>query len=1343
MMRVINRSQKSRFSRGIALVAVLAILAILAILSVSFSMFTSTEAATSKNIMYNNEAAILADAGIEHAKCLLWRDALLENPASDSRDDIWSTSFNGSLTKQTPQVDVDLITDNGPEHNGFDGTWFPVFDANNELVGRYAVLIDDECAKINLNVAAMVSPHKPNEGLSPREILLGDGAGRGLPFSRPVLERLLSLRYGPNSVPGTSRDDNNNNSYYMEDGLDNDADGLVDELDEGVNELDEYVAEHPFGDDQALFTLQDTLAQLLPGTPASRGRTAWLRAFGTLASRDAGMRWDAAEKKWLPPRNLNVSSAREVFQTLKEANVRYRFEGNSREMRRLAATMADYRDENNVLSTVASEYGVEAVCFNEILANEGSRLRLPYRNRSEYGDDRRVHSLPYYYNYFDYRHKQPYQEDDVTKREEFDPNTAYPILKDSISRSGNAVRLKLRDFPWNGGGYNGGFTDFKNLLKKRGGGFMKADRVVWPENIWENGFFCVYNQANGGDLPKKAFKVIRSTTANELFLSTGNGKNDVSSQDYVNLTNGTWWIAQIRTWIHEKAYYAEHPRVHTWSVFSGLQPRMYYRVYIQETNLETPTGDTVGGNKYSQTMDVDGVLSRSSETEMHRLRYPYKDGKAVQADRIGCMDVYLTSARSCSPQKRNRFNAAYFSRPDVIELMNVGSRPVSLRGWTLVANTGSLAYELGHINGAITYSSEDSSRLVDPNPVIRPNEYFYLCNNEEIFDYDYGSAPNGTWGSGASERMPLYEISDDTWGVRFKILSVDERSQGAQQHTYVRCENEFWKPDQFLDEVAEFQTDRGDSGKLNSPDGIRYLIEGGNTRNTLFFPNLSLATYSDVRPGDYVMIVGLPRVGGFVSMTLKNEYGQIATRLIEYGNPGDEATKDPDRWLNFSSEKPDPTRETWILKKNPTFGGTVLQARNRTALIKSDTQAQVKNGPFGSVGEVERVRRIAAWEKDTRDMRTVTTRNLIRGAADYFTTAGIRLDPEDDEAHLTGWQPAFGSASIASRTAIFDNEAQWQPDVWTNQSVHILSGPNRGETFIILGNTRNSLTVVGRSVPGRKQFSVNKGDLYSLGPGYSSAQFYSRNDTEPGVWEWKNKRIPHGSYELYLSGLNDSIRTTEFLEENYNAQLDVYIYNYAVRDFDLLADGLQYDKNDLIAAGTVSPEHISPDGWFQIKIVPHNLQTEDTSGFAWFNYAYLTPVATMGRININTARERVLTALNGVTPELAYNIANGIDSAAKPGLKPYQTTGDLLAVKNMSVEIFAAVANMITVRSDQYNVYVIAQRILDKDHNGRYDPGAGDEISATRRVRALLDRSGLFATGDDAKNISMLEKELL
>ena len=52
------------------------------------------------------------------------------------------------------------------------------------------------------------------------------------------------------------------------------------------------------------------------------------------------------------------------------------FQPNSRMRSQLAVNMVDYRDENHVLSTLGSTYGVEAICFNEIMANDESSTYL-------------------------------------------------------------------------------------------------------------------------------------------------------------------------------------------------------------------------------------------------------------------------------------------------------------------------------------------------------------------------------------------------------------------------------------------------------------------------------------------------------------------------------------------------------------------------------------------------------------------------------------------------------------------------------------------------------------------------------------------------------------------------------------------------------------------------------------------------------------------------------------------------------------------------------------------------------------------------------------------------------
>lgn len=1343
--------------RGVALVAVLSVLTVLALLAMTLAIHTGMQQKSSEMTMYTTEARNIAEAGLEHAKALLWCDTALQNSPADSYNDLWRTAFDGSLKRTDPTIDVDLVPFNGPKRNGKDSIWYLVHDDDGNLVGRYAVIVQDECSKINLNAACMVPPLKPHEGLNPREIFLIGEDSVGLPMTRKNVLNFLKVRYGPNRVPGARGDDNQNNNYYMADRLDNNANGIIDEMNEGIDEWDEYVPFHPFGDDRSFFNIVEAYLAFSPDAEITRRKLNILREYASFYSQDYNIRRDTDKNTWVAREPLNATTVRETYKTLRDANSSYRFEPDSRMLRRLAANTVDYRDENNVLSTIADEYGVEAVCFNEVLANEGSKLKQTYYIQSYREDDVRVHNLAYYFSNPNYKDIEPLADADPEHREEYFSQGSYYgavaryVLTNDVKRAGGGLKVPLSDNPIYWKGYYDGFKTFKDLLSRRNSKYINGDDLQWPKNIFKNGYLCVYEKATADELPAKAFKI----TASDDDSVTITGASAEDYKKFKGFSNPFYKYAQIRTWVHEKADYAEHPKVSNWYLFSGLEPNAYYRLYLQETNLNTPDEDDKFGRKHADVIDADGELNAFSEERIHRLRYPYKNAEPVRADRKGCVDVFVTSSANCSPQNRNRLNAVYFARPDIIELINISDKPISLRNWSLVANTGSLAYDLGKISHAISYSREDHRNISDPNPVIRPHEYFYLCNNAEIFDYDYGSSKNGTWGNEAGEQMPVYEIPDDTWGVRFEITDIRETYGSKGWTTYVTCGNENWQPDQFRGEVAEFQTDRN-MPEGESPDGVRAIIgddKEGNTRNALIFRNLKLKDYSGVRVGDYVMIVGLPRIGGFVSMTLKNEYDQIAARMLKYGEPREESSREPERWEGWSAEKSDPTKEEWVLTENPSFGGLKRIARNSATRTLAESLVPVKNGLYASVGEMDKVRRITTASRKNSDNSSSQAKRLVQGAAEFFCTSGVRLDPEEPGAHIRGWLPAFGEASFADTRGVTDHNAQWEPNIWAGQWLRILSGRMCGETYAVEANGQNRISIVGKSVPSRKDFFIGAGDAFALGPGYSSASYYSRTPQEVGEWEWTNKRIPEGKYALYLAGLNDSINTEEFLEENHNAILTLYLWNYRTRSYEEINDKIQYSKDDMAFAGYVEPRHMSHAGGIRIKLVPRGLNNPESSGFAWFDYAYVAPVPVFGRININTAPPRVLCSLKNINASLAKNIYYGKDEFNKNTLKPYQSISDILKVKGITPDIFSAIANLITIRSDQYNTLVIGERILDANHDGKYNEENGDEIVSTARIRAMLDRTPLLkekgvssAESDEFTGqpvIKLVEKELM
>ena len=415
----------------------------------------------------------------------------------------------------------------------------------------------------------------------------------------------------------------------------------------------------------------------------------------------------------------------------------------------------------------------------------------------------------------------------------------------------------------------------------------------------------------------------------------------------------------------------------------------------------------------------------------------------------------------------------------------------------------------------------------------------------------------------------------------------------------------------------------------------------------------------------------------------------------------------------------------------------------------------IKNNRFTSVGEIQKVRRADDWENlgSQKGQKAILA---LKALAKYFTVSGTRLDAEEDGAHVSGWKPAFGTAINNNRDTIVVDGADWEPGIWTGQKVTVLTGAQRGEEFIVTNSARNTLTVAGYSTAKREALKIRQGEKFSVGPGYSTSMYYTRRSGEPGIWEWENKNLEPMPYALYLFGLNDSIKTTEFLEENWNADLDIEIYNFATREYDLLplADEngtrdslasvrdsarMQYNKADGLYCGMIKPEHISPKGGVRLKLTPHNLENKDCTGFAWFDYAYMAPVGTEGKININTANERVLGALKNITPKLARNIAQGMDPVGRPSLKPYKQESDLLDVAGITPDIFKDICNLVTTRSDQFRVVAVAQTLTDIDKDGRYDNAKGDKIISESFEEVVVDRSQLTDGNPETQAIKVMK----
>jgi hypothetical protein len=173
-----------------------------------------------------------------------------------------------------------------------------------------------------------------------------------------------------------------------------------------------------------------------------------------------------------------------------------------------------------------------------------------------------------------------------------------------------------------------------------------------------------------------------------------------------------------------------------------------------------------------------------------------------------------------------------------------------------------------------------------------------------------------------------------------------------------------------------------------------------------------------------------------------------------------------------------------------------------------------------------------------------------------------------------------------------------------------------------------------------------------------------------------------------------------------------------------------------VRAGTIGPQHISPDGDFKVQLLAHDVVDEQAtdvkwqdgmrraiarrSGFAWFNYAALAPAPVIGRVDVNTADARLLRALPGVNAALADAIANGLDRNGRARLKPHRAPGDPLDVRGMTQDRRERFVNMVSFDRGTFTVQIDVQALRDNNRAGAVSPDKGEQILAQKSTRYTI-----------------------
>ncbi|MCX7847307.1 MAG: helix-hairpin-helix domain-containing protein [bacterium] len=1359
-MRTALLSPTTRTPRGVALVAVLSVLTVLAILAAAFAVLTQLDINNANAQLEAQRLSLLIESGVNHAVAVIQQ--------AQARGEKISTSPDSSLRRAFAAFTAGSETLNARgAHAKHTGIWHYVKNSRGILEGRYSVAVEDEAAKINLNTAFLLRP-SPGSGWLPGELALTMASGLPTQF----MQRILDFRYGPNRVPGARGDDDANNVLLMSDGIDNNANGLVDEDDEGLEDPGEYSPYYPMGDDRRITTISEALGVVLSG-PIRLTLESRRLIQREIPRRTTLYSIDMPGSASLPaddPADINVVSPRQARKLIGQANMRRPFGATQRDLNQLAVNVVDYRDQNHVLSTHASLYGVEAINFNELLANDGTQGRTirsglfwtgagsPTVNDDAFlvcSSELTGNGLTYNSTTLNGAYCWDCEVVGPNAIKLLGPakrltSSGIADAWDSTFMSRYRHYLTMRD--------RAGQYPRRVVTGNAGLGLESYETIQWPENLFAHGFLIIgHSASNSTSCTDQRKLTITSSTPDGIVRVQGT---------LPTIPPGRVSRCQIYTWETENGYSrCAIPRARMMVTVQNLRPRVYYLpVASGWPNHRTP--DRLGQLRFAPLHRLD---SDSREHRNHKWEYAGndRDAEPVRSSRGGIMDLFVAGGNGVrySADDWSQFSTCWsitYTRPEAIELINVSARPISIRNWTLTFNTGSIVNDIGVIDYGQGYSLNQSG-LRDPNPVIMPNGYFYLVNNIKLFNAEFGSGtPSLNWGGNASQYNPVWQIPSDAWGVQYAIDRTISRSQNnvAVARTYLR--NARFRPGQFKGEVIEFM--RLENGRQRIPctaDGSRYEVRDNgrdwiefamrapwdanhfNPQSRMFWP-----------PADTLMIVGMPAKGGIVSMTLKNEYKQVVARTVEYAY----LEQEPIAWVGSSAEKTDPTQYNWVVRRTPSISGRPEKAENAASRGRRRQPVEIKDGPYVSVGEVRRVRMGNEFANVGAGRSGVRQRETLAALADAFYASALRLEACDERAQRTGWQSAQYTVSATRPTSITASDAAWEVDMWRNHTVRFMTGRLRGEMFPIFGNSRNTLQISEpgeraqvRSCPGRKPLTAAVGDVFTVGPGYASGLCYARQPGQQGEWTWLQRIGVPGRYHLYIFGLSDSISTTEFLEENDNAALDIEVWNYATHQYDLLARNQRYGKDDSIYVGQISPHHISPKGDFKLRLTARDVgerglerETRQTiqaqrrrqSGFAWFNYAMLTPIPVPGRVNVNTAGPRLLASLPGVSLALAHNIYQGVDAGGRALLKPYKTFGDLLKVRGMTPEIFERIANLLCLDSTAYTIDIYAQTLKDRNNDGLFDQ-AKEPVQGERHRRFVI-RTDVDPLA--ARNVEILEQ---
>ena len=334
MKRRLKRQLKLDGKKGDVIILVILVLLLIFLFTSTMLVLFNLWAKTTGKIIFGREAKNFSKIGIENA---IW-EIDKDDREYDCFFDAWRTNFEGD--------EVDLNNDGEN-----DSKWFYVKDRKGNIIGRYAVLVEDESGKININASGNLNTSF-NEGHSVFEINILEKI-----LGKSIYQNIVSFRYGNDGKPGiVNFDDDNDIIFNPLDGIDNDGNGFIDEPNEGIDEDDEFYFIKPKGDDRPFFSPSEI--KMIPGLGEKNYEK--IKNFITTFSYDRDL--NRKEEKRI---DINKASFYELSEFFKKMGY------PEKQAIQIALNIIDFRDTDSIPSVykTGNKYmtGVEKVPYlNEI-----------------------------------------------------------------------------------------------------------------------------------------------------------------------------------------------------------------------------------------------------------------------------------------------------------------------------------------------------------------------------------------------------------------------------------------------------------------------------------------------------------------------------------------------------------------------------------------------------------------------------------------------------------------------------------------------------------------------------------------------------------------------------------------------------------------------------------------------------------------------------------------------------------------------------------------------------------------------------------------------------------------